>query len=67
VSGRLRSFEEKLHWSLDVALREYDCRILRSDAAENFSKTRHIALNSYKSFKEGSQRKQNTQEEVKAT
>jgi len=35
----------KLHWKLDVALREDACRIRRGDAAENFSKIRHIALN----------------------
>jgi predicted transposase YbfD/YdcC len=55
------SIEVKLHWKLDVALRENACRIRRGDAAENFSKLRHIALNllnSDKSFKAGIHRKQ---------
>ncbi len=55
------SIEVKLHWKLDVALREDACRIRRGDAAENFSKIRHIALNllnSDKSFKAGIKRKQ---------
>ena len=55
------SIEVKLHWKLDVALREYACRIRRGDGAKNFSKIRHIALNllnSVKSFKAGIQRKQ---------
>jgi hypothetical protein len=42
-------------------LKEDACRIRRGDAAENFSKIRHIAinlLNSDKSFKAGIQRKQ---------
>ena len=55
------SIEVKLHWKLDVALREDACRIRRGDAAENFSKIRHIALNllnSDKNFKAGIKRKQ---------
>jgi predicted transposase YbfD/YdcC len=55
------SIEVKLHWKLDVALREDACSIRRGDGAENLSKIRHIALNlvnSDKSLKAGIQRKQ---------
>jgi predicted transposase YbfD/YdcC len=55
------SIEVKLHWELDVALREDACSIRRGDGAENLSKIRHIALNlvnSDKSLKAGIQRKQ---------
>jgi predicted transposase YbfD/YdcC len=55
------SIEVKLHWKLDVALREDACIIRRGDAAENFSKIRHVALNllnSDKSFNAGIKRKQ---------
>ena len=55
------SIEVKLHWKLDVALKEDACRIRRGDAAENFSKIRHVALNLLnkdQSFKAGIQRKQ---------
>ena len=54
--------ENKLHWSLDVAFREDDCRIRRESAAENFAAIRHIALNllnGEKTFKAGKKRKQN--------
>jgi predicted transposase YbfD/YdcC len=37
--------ENKLHWSLDVALREGACKIHRGYAAENLARVRHIALN----------------------
>lgn len=53
--------ENKLHWSLDVALREDACKIHRGQAAENLARVRHIALNylkGEKSFKGGIQRKQ---------
>ena len=55
------SIEVKLHWKLDVALKEDACRIRRGEAAENFSKIRHVALNllnKEQSFKAGIQRKQ---------
>lgn len=55
------SIENKLHWSLDVALREDACRIHRGYAAENLARVRHIALNylkSDKTFKGGIRRKQ---------
>jgi predicted transposase YbfD/YdcC len=55
------SIEVKLHWKLNVALREDACRIHRGDAAKNFSKIRHVALNLLngdKSYKASIQRKQ---------
>jgi predicted transposase YbfD/YdcC len=37
--------ENKVHWVLDVAFREDDCRIRKGHGAENFAVLRHIALN----------------------
>jgi predicted transposase YbfD/YdcC len=37
--------ENKLHWSLDMAFREDECRIRSGHGAENFSRLRRIALN----------------------
>lgn len=37
--------ENSLHWVLDVAFREDECRIRKGYAAENFAVLRHIALN----------------------
>lgn len=37
--------ENKLHWVLDVAFREDDCRVRQGHAAENLAILRHIALN----------------------
>ena len=37
--------ENKLHWVLDVAFREDDCRVRAGFAGENFAVMRHIALN----------------------
>jgi predicted transposase YbfD/YdcC len=37
--------ENKLHWVLDVAFREDDCRVRRGFAAENLAVLRHLALN----------------------
>jgi predicted transposase YbfD/YdcC len=37
--------ENKLHWSLDVALREEACKVHRGYAAENLTRVRHVALN----------------------
>ncbi|WP_332630914.1 ISAs1 family transposase [Citrobacter sp. ESBL3] len=54
------SIENKLHWRLDVAMNEDDCRIRRGDAAELFSGIRHIAVNilsASKEFKAGLRRK----------
>lgn len=52
--------ENKLHWRLDVAMNEDDCRIRRGSAAELFSGIRHIAVNiltNHKEFKAGLRRK----------
>jgi len=37
--------ENKVHWVLDIAFREDECRIRRGNGAENFAVLRHIALN----------------------
>jgi predicted transposase YbfD/YdcC len=37
--------ENKVHWVLDVAFREDDCRIRKGNGAENFAVLHHIALN----------------------
>jgi predicted transposase YbfD/YdcC len=37
--------ENKVHWVLDVAFHEDDCRIRKGNGAENFAVLRHIALN----------------------
>ena len=37
--------ENKVHWVLDVAFREDDCRVRKGYAAENLAVLRHIALN----------------------
>lgn len=37
--------ENRLHWVLDVAFREDDCRVRVGHAPENFAILRHIALN----------------------
>jgi predicted transposase YbfD/YdcC len=37
--------ENSLHWVLDVAFREDECRVRNGHAAENFARLRHIALN----------------------
>jgi predicted transposase YbfD/YdcC len=37
--------ENKVHWVLDIAFREDDCRIRQGNGAENFAVLRHIALN----------------------
>ena len=54
------SVENQLHWRLDVAMNEDNCRIRRGDAAELFSGIRHIAVNilsQHKEFKAGLRRK----------
>lgn len=37
--------ENKLHWVLDVAFREDDCRVRAGNAGENFAVIRHFAIN----------------------
>lgn len=37
--------ENSLHWILDVALNEDDCRIRKDNAPENFAVLRHLAVN----------------------
>ena len=37
--------EVQLHWKLDIAMREDECRIHRGDAAENLAGFRHVAMN----------------------
>ena len=39
--------ENGLHWILDVAFREDECRIRTGHAAENFSRLRRFAMNQY--------------------
>ena len=43
--------ENGLHWVLDVALREDDCRVRKGNAPENLALLRHIALNAVKKEK----------------
>lgn len=37
--------ENRLHWVLDIAFREDDCRLRKHNAAENYAVLRHLALN----------------------
>lgn len=37
--------ENSLHWVLDIALSEDDCRIRKDNAPENFAVLRHLAVN----------------------
>lgn len=39
------SIENGLHWVLDLAFREDDCRVRAGNAAENFAVLRHFSLN----------------------
>lgn len=39
------SIENQVHWTLDVAFREDDCRVRQGYAPENLAVLRHIALN----------------------
>jgi predicted transposase YbfD/YdcC len=43
------SIENQLHWVLDVAFREDDCRVRAGNAGENFAVMRHFAINLLKS------------------
>ena len=36
--------ENSLHWILDVALKEDDCRIIKDNAPQNFALLRHIVV-----------------------
>lgn len=51
ASRRHWGIENSLHWVLDVAFREDDCRVRVGNAAENFAVMRHLALNMLKSVK----------------
>jgi len=37
--------ENQLHWVLDIAFREDDCRLRKGNGAQNFAVLRHVALN----------------------
>lgn len=43
--------ENRLHWVLDIAFREDDCRVRKGHADENLAVLRHIALNLLKQEK----------------
>jgi predicted transposase YbfD/YdcC len=45
--------ENQLHWVLDVAFREDDCRVRAGNAGENFAVIRHIAVNLLKAVQGG--------------
>lgn len=47
------AIENELHWVLDVAFREDDCRVRSGYAAENFAVIRHIAVNLLKAVPGG--------------
>jgi len=48
--------ENQLHWVLDVAFREDDCRVRTGNAAETFAVVRHVALNLLKHAQVGVRR-----------
>ncbi len=45
------AIENSLHWVLDIAFREDECRIRAENSAENVAILRHIALNLLKQEK----------------
>jgi predicted transposase YbfD/YdcC len=52
--GAVRSHwgvENNLHWILDIAFREDDCRVRKDQGPQNFAVLRHIALNLLKAEK----------------
>lgn len=52
--GAVRSHwcvENSLHWVLDIAFREDDCRVRKEQGPQNFTVLRHIALNLLKQEK----------------
>jgi hypothetical protein len=54
VGAAIRShwgIENSLHWSLDMAFREDECRKRKDNSAENFALLRHITLNLLKQEK----------------
>lgn len=56
------NIENQLHWVLDVAFSEDDCRIRKDNAPHNFSILRQIALNLLNqetTLKKGVKRKRN--------
>ena len=44
-SGPHWEIENCVHWVLDVAFREDDCRVRKGNGPQNFALLRHIALN----------------------
>lgn len=48
--------ENQLHWVLDVAFREDECRVRAANAGENFAVIRHFAVNLIKATKSGSKK-----------
>jgi predicted transposase YbfD/YdcC len=54
IGNRVRKhwgIENSLHWVLDIAFREDECRKRKDNAAENFAIIRHIVLNVLKNNK----------------
>ena len=45
------AIENELHWCLDIAFREDECRVRDTNAAENLATVRHLALNLLKQEK----------------
>ena len=56
------NIENKLHWRLDVLMREDECRMRAGSSAENFATLRHVAFNLLKTepTKKSLKRKQKT-------
>ena len=56
------NIENKLHWRLDVLMREDECRVRAGNSAENFATLRHLAFNLLKTepTKKSLRRKQKT-------